>query len=120
MNEQKLKALAALISSPNTKEAAKIAGIADSTMRRYLKDEEFRNEYQKACSELVANACTQAQQSLSTAIATLWKVCSNENEAGQTRVGAARALLEYGIKLTECADFEQRISALEERVKEPE
>lgn len=105
------RALQALITQPTKKEAAAAAGIAIRTLETYLHNEEFISEYGKACRQLVTNATRQTQQALNPAITALVDIVSNEEEAAPARISAARALLEYGLRLTEFSDI---LSTLEE------
>lgn len=108
------KVLIALIQSPTYKEAARIAGVGESTVARYMMEPGFRGVYDDCMESLLQEACGQSQRSLSSALSTLWEICENKEENSQARVQAARAILEYGLKLTEVADLDARVSALEE------
>lgn len=101
---------------PTQAAAAQAAGVGLSTLKRYLADEEFKQEYQKAVSGLIAEAATQAKQSLSPALSTLREVMGSEEQNGQVRVSAARSLLEFGMKLTEQADILARLDELERQL----
>lgn len=71
MNVKQTKALQALLMCPTQAAAAQTAGIGLTTLKRYLNDEEFQREYQKALSGLISEAAAQAKQSLSPALSTL-------------------------------------------------
>ena len=45
-------------------EAAKAAGIGESTLREYMKDPEFLARYREAFGNLVQDAARQAQQAI--------------------------------------------------------
>ncbi len=102
-----------MLTSSTKASAAKAAGISETTLRTYLKDSEFQKAYKDAFGQLVTEATRQAQQSLSTAILVLRNIAANESENGQTRVAAARSLLEYGLKLTEFNDILQELAIIE-------
>ena len=89
-----------------------MAGIAESTLRTYWQDREFRDEYQRAMSELLEDASAQSKKSLSTALSVLTQVME-ESENSQARIAAARATIEYSLRLNETADLERRLTALE-------
>lgn len=99
------KALQALLTQPTKTDAAKAAGITSRTMTSYLADPNFQREYKKAYGELVTDATRQAQQSLNPALAALRSIVDDPNQNGNTRIAAARALLEYGLRLTEISDI---------------
>ena len=117
MNQNKEKALAALLTCNTQEEAAARAGISSRTLRNYLKDPEFSEQYRKANGQLVTAATLQIQRSLAPAINTLREI-AEDGEANMTaRIQAARGLLEYGIRLSELGDIYRRIEELEAAVE---
>lgn len=114
MTPKKEKALAALLAAPTAKIAAQEAGIDASTYRRYKKDPEFMAEYRRRCTEMLDNATSSAKAALPPAVERLRAIVEDDTQAPQQHIAAARALLEYGLRLTEAADFETRLKALEE------
>lgn len=105
MNQRKMRALNALITSPTKKDAAAAAGISPRTLRTYLADPEFQSEYRKAVSSLVEDATRQAQDALGPAVTALRCIVEDEEEKSGNRIAAARTILEYGLKLTEFNDI---------------
>ena len=114
MTPKKEKALAALLAAPTVKAAAQAAGITDSAYRRYKKDPEFMQEYRRRCTEMLDNATSSAKAAFPPAVERLRGIVEDDTQAPQQQIAAARALLEYGLRLTEAADFEARLKALEE------
>lgn len=111
--ENKEKILAALLYCNTRKEAAAYSGVSERTLYSYLQDPEFVKEYEGAKKELIRSASEQIQRSLEPSITAL-RAIAEDKAAGKTaRVQAARSLLEYGIKLAEFTDLEDRIAALE-------
>ncbi len=94
-------------------EAAKTAGIGESTLREYMKDPEFSERYREAFGDLVQDATRQIQQALSLAISTLTEIMGNTDEHATARIQAARSTIEYSLKLTEQADVLEQLRALE-------
>ena len=68
MTPSKEKALAALLTCTTKQQAAEKAGISPRTLRGYLADPEFQEEYKKAFSGLITDVTRQSQQSLSPAL----------------------------------------------------
>lgn len=108
-------ALAALISAPTVEAAARKSGLSHTTLYKFLGEPEFRNEYEKLNEQILSDACASVLRGMQDAIITLWDICNDKEQSGQTRVQAARAILEYGSKLKEDYDMEQRIRVLEEK-----
>lgn len=115
MTPNKEKALGALLTCRTRAEAAREAGIGESTLREYMKDPEFLRRYQEAFGNLVQDAARQAQQTISPALSTAKEIMLDHAEQSPARLQAARLVLEYALKLTEQADILERISALEQR-----
>lgn len=107
------KALQALLTQPNKKAAAEVAGITPRTMTSYLSDPNFQREYKKAFGQLVQDATRHAQQSLTPAISALRDIVEDENETSSARIAAARSLLEYGLRLTEFSDILAELETVE-------
>lgn len=95
-------------------EAAKTAGIGESTLREYMKDPEFLSRYREAFGNLVQDATRQAQQSIAPALSTLREVVEDDDQPAQARIQAARTILDNALKFTEISDLLERIARLEE------
>ena len=117
MTQRKEKALRALLVSRTQAEAAKAAGISENTLREYLRDQEFSEQYRKACGDLLRAAAQQARQGISPALETLREIAETPGNP-QARIMAARSTLEYCLKLTERVDILERVEALEKSIKE--
>ena len=111
MTPKQERALAALISCPTARAAAKAAGLSESALRRYKQDPVFQAEYSKRCNELLEAACTKAKSVLPPAIV------QDDTQQPREQIAACRALCEYSLRLNEAVDIEQRLRALEERGK---
>lgn len=110
---RKEKALQALLVSRTRAEAAKAAGIGESTLREYMKDQEFMSRYREAFGSLVQDATRQAQQTISPALSTLREIMEDGDEQATARIQAAHATLEYALKLTEQTDILEQLRELE-------
>ncbi len=105
MTSRQQKALAALIRAPTVEAAARSSGIGYGTIRRWLREEEFKAAYKTALDEIVDDAAAQAKHCLAQAFDTLSEIMQNKGISPMARVGAARAALEYGLRLTEANDI---------------
>lgn len=120
MTTRQTKAIAALVSEPTQRAAAQKAGISESTLRSYLKDETFREAYREAFTNLMTDATRQAQRNLSPALSTLREIVEDGEQPATARISAARSLLEYGLKLSEYHDIAAKMQELEKVIKEME
>jgi hypothetical protein len=95
--------------------AAQKAGVSRATAYRRLQDPEFRSRLQEARSDMVNRAAGTLTAAATEAIKTLLSL-QQTNVPHATRLGAARSILEIGIKMREVADLEERLKALEGRM----
>ena len=100
------------------REAAKVAGLDESTIRRYKRDPAFVGEYKRRCAEMLETATDKAKAAMPPAIDRLRGIVEDDQQQAQQQIAAARAVLEYGLRLVESNDFETRLRALEERTQE--
>lgn len=115
MTQKKIQALAALLMCPTARAAAQKAGIDERTLRRYQRDPEFQAEYRKRCAEMLESATDKAKSGLPPAVERLSAIVMDDEQQPREQIAAARAVLEYGLRLIEANDIEQRLRALEER-----
>lgn len=94
-----------------------MAGISPRALRSYLADPAFAAEYQKLQAEQIADAAQRGRQSMTGAMDALRAVMDDESQNGQTRVQAARSILEYSLKLDERENILKRLEALENAMR---
>jgi AcrR family transcriptional regulator len=95
--------------------AAHKAGVSPATVYRRLQDQTFQRLLQQSLSDMVkrtAGSLTALGQEAVRALAELLKPPT----PATVRLGAARAVLESGLKVREVADFEPRLAALEQHM----
>lgn len=113
MTPKQTRALAALLTCPTKEQAAAAAGIGLTTLKRYLADQSFQEEYKRAVSGLIEEAAITAKQSLDPALSCLREIVEDGEAADTARIQAARSLLEFGMRMVELTDITQRIDRLE-------
>lgn len=114
MTGRKKKALAALIRAPTLAAAAAEAGVGVSTLRRWMREDTvFVTAYRTALDELLQDASAQSKKNLSTALDVLAQIMEN-GENSQARIAAAKATIEYSLRLNEAVDVVERLARLEE------
>jgi hypothetical protein len=104
--------ISALLTEPTHREAAQKAGISPATLTRWFHDAGFVAAYQAAKDQALGETLTYLQQSLLGAVAVLRAVMTDETSKPPTRVQAARALLELGLRAHQMATIEGKMDLL--------
>jgi hypothetical protein len=107
------QAITALVSCASITEAAAQCGLAEVTLRRWLKQEGFQTAYREARRAVVQHAIVQVQRATGEAVETLRSVMHDADAPASARVSAAKAILETAVKAVEVEDLEARFAALE-------
>ena len=105
----------ALACGGTVQSAAKKVDLGEATVYRRLKDKAFVHRLRKTKSDLVNRTAGMLTAAASEAVKTLLALQKDTTPAG-VRLGAARAILEIGMKLREVGDLQDRITALEEQL----
>jgi hypothetical protein len=106
--------LMALACGATKEAAARKADVGVATVYRRLNDPDFMHRLQKIRADMVERASGSLTAAWMEAIKTLLVLLQPSN-SGSVRLGAARAILEFGAKLRESVELEQRIAALEQK-----
>jgi hypothetical protein len=107
--------LLALACGASMESAARKAGISIRTAYRRLENPEFRRRLQALRAEMVQRAAGTLIAAALEAIKTLLVLLQPPN-TGAVRLGAARTVLEAGVKMREAGDLEERLATLEQDV----
>ena len=86
------KALTALLNASSVKEAATQSGLSEETIYRYLRDEDFKNQYELAKRQVVEAAVSALQQAANEAVETLRRNLTCDNP--QAEIRAAQLILD--------------------------
>ena len=109
-------AIVALLTSATQESAAKKSGVALSTLRRWLADEDFQEDYRAARQTALTQATTYLQGVAADAIETLHVIMLDAEAPANARVTAARSVIELALKTAEMNTLEERLTALEQMV----
>ena len=110
--------IADLASGVTVRNAAATAGIGETTVYRRLKEPDYRRCVGEAWSEMVGQAVARLSAASTSAADTLKNLLTAESET--VRLGAARSILELGLKLREHEGLAVRVALLEAQlVPEP-
>lgn len=107
--------LTALACGATVEAAARSAGVSESTVYRRLRQAAFRQRLQEVRADMVQRTSAMLTASGLEAVKTLLALQQASTPAS-VRLGAARAILEIGLKVREVADLERRLSALEQQL----
>ena len=107
------EAIAALLTRPSIEEAARTVGIEPKTLRRWMREPEFKAKYMAARREVVAQSNARLQSSVGAAVTTLLKVMIDPATPASTKVRAADSVLNHANKGIELEDILERLSVLE-------
>ena len=109
--QQQARAISALLGEPTIARAAEKAGVAESTLRRWIAGPEFAAEYRAARRAVVEGAIGRVQQAATLAVDALARNLTCGIPA--VEVGAAKAVLDQAMKGVELLDLAERVAALE-------
>src|SRR5262245_10565203 len=107
--------LMALACGATVENAARTSGINVRTAHRRLSAPDFQRRLQDVRGDMVQRAAGLLTAAAMEAIKTLMSLQENSNP-GAVRLGAARTILEFGLKLRETAELAVRLTTLEERM----
>src|ERR1700676_1678272 len=109
---KKEAAIAALLAERNQAEAARVAGIDLSTLKRWMRLPEFIEEYRRARWEVVEQAYARVQQNTPAAASVLLKLMVDPVTPPPGRIRAALGIFGLARDALDL-DIETRVSALE-------
>ena len=107
--------LLALACGASVDQAARQCGLSSRTVYRRLAEADFRRRLQALRGDMVSRTAGTLTAAATEAVKTLLELQKPATPAA-VRLGAARAILEIGMKVREAADLEQRLAALEQQV----
>jgi hypothetical protein len=107
--------LLALACGATVENAARQSGVSESTAYRRLADAEFREQLQKTRAEMTERSVAMLTAAGMEAVKTLVALQQGATPPA-VRLGAARSVLELGIKLREAVNLEERLTALEQQM----
>ena len=111
---KKEAAIAALLTSRSSEEAARSVGIGPATLRRWMKDPGFDSAYREAQRQSYRQSIGRMHQACSAAVSVLHKVMVDPTTPASTKVRAADSVLNHTEKALEIQDIEARVAALEQ------
>lgn len=108
--------LTTLVCGGSVDNAARAAGVSGRTVQRRLADPQFRQALDKLRTEMIHRAVGMLTAASFEAVKTLLGLLES-SQSGSVRLGAARAILEIGLKLREYTELAERLSAVEAQLR---
>jgi hypothetical protein len=102
----------AVASGQTLRDAAQEAGIGEHTATRRWADPAFRRRVGELRSDMVGTALARMTDGMADAADMLRKLLAADSES--VRLGAARSLLELGVRLRESVELADRLTAVEQ------
>jgi hypothetical protein len=113
LNAKHLRAIDALLREPTVVAAARVSGIGETTMFRWLKDPLFDATYKQLRARLLEGTLTALQSASVEAVSCLLEVIRDQAAQPSARVTAAKTVLEFSVKAREILEVEERLAYLE-------
>lgn len=105
----------ALACGATVENAARKAGVSERTVYRRLDDPAFRGRIEQLRIDMVQGAVSMLTAAALESVKTMLEL-QNGNTPPGVRLGAARAIMELGVKMREALELEKRLQALEEQM----
>lgn len=118
INSKQEKAIAALLTEPTIKLAAKKTGIGETTLYRWMQEETFDKAYKEARKKALDQTIFRLQQTTTDAVQTLKDVMVDKESPASSRVTAAKTVLEMSFKAYELQDLASKIEDMERYIEE--
>ena len=106
-------AISALLTRPSIEDAAHVAGVAEKTLRRWMREPRFIAQYLRARREGVNQAIARMQQATGAAGTVALKLMTDPNVPAAVRLRAAEFVFDRAIRGVELDDIEVRLAELE-------
>jgi hypothetical protein len=107
--------LLALACGATVEAAGRQCGLSERTIYRRLREPDFRQRLQDVRNDMVQRTAGTLTAAATEAVRTLLDL-QKPTAPPPVRLGAAKAILEIGMKVREVAELEQRLQALEVQV----
>lgn len=116
LNIRQDRFLKALLEAPSIEKACEMAGINKTTGYKYLKDEKFLTEYRKLRREAMQQVTARLQKASEEAVNVLREVMNDKNASPNSKVQAAKNVLEIAYRSIELDDIQERIAMIENKM----
>lgn len=115
-DRQDEKIIAALLSCPTIRAAAKVCHVSEAKIYERLKTHEFNDKYDEARRDILRQSAAYIQGNVNDAIKKIREIMDDPNAAPQTQLNAAEAIIRNSVKLTELTDVLSDLAELKKAV----
>lgn len=112
------RTIMALLTEPTYAQAAKAAGIGETTLYRWLDDEEFSKAFKSTRKKAFSQSVSHLQQVVASAVQTLKDVMEDPESPASSRVTAAKAVIEMAYKAYEMEDLAAELDQIKKYIEE--
>jgi hypothetical protein len=116
LDAKKEKAIIALLKEPTITLAAKLAGVSESTLYRWLQDDNFNHKYFLSRRKVLEQTITMLQVDAYKAVETLKEIISDETSPTSSKVSACKLILDMAFKSFELEDLLKRLEEIEKNL----
>ena len=118
LSANELKAIQAMLSARDVRDASKLCGVSERTMFRYLADAKFQAALRQATSDALTQTVRRLSVLSTLAVGCLAKEMANARATPSVRIKAACAILSHTLPFTESVDLNERVAAIESKLGE--
>ena len=116
LSDRQLTAIPYLLASRSLEEGARQARVSKNLLYSWLREEAFQTELKQQREKIVEAGLETLKANVSKATEVIVGLLESENESIRHR--AAKDIIEFTLRAAENESLEERIEALEERLKE--
>ena len=117
-NTRRDAVLTALVSGSTIKGAARLTGVNEKTIRKWLSESEYSGKVAEARADVTRSILASLKSKAETAITTLDDIMTGQKVSAHAKVQAARTIIEYAVKSIETVEVIERIEELERHAAE--
>ena len=119
LTHKQLKSIPVLLTEPNYEAARAKLGIGQTTLYRWLGDENFKNALAQERNKVSNDALSRLKTCLSQAVETLYDIMTR-SASEQARRQASESMIRYAMKGYEIQNINERIERIEKILQERE
>jgi hypothetical protein len=106
-------AIAALLAGNSVQVSAKVSGVSERTLQRWLATPDFRTAYKASHREVFEQSLQKLMLSVDAAVSALTRNLDPENSPPYVQVQAANIILTHALNINQVNELEARVTELE-------